>query len=183
MSPIQDASENQRDAPDCVAAVFGTADDGQEAVVALKTAGFTDAQISLITRGHENELVGAQPLRQGDRMEGSAAVGAAAGAAVGLLASSSLLMIPGLGPVLFAGAMASGVTGGIVGGLMGAMSGWGIKEDRLHEYEGAVRAGKALVLVTGTPPELADAKAVLKDSRAERVTLHSETADSKRVDP
>lgn len=168
---------------DCVAAVFGSPEDGHDAVAELMTHGFRENQISLVTRGEEDELLGVPPLRQGDRMEGSATAGAAAGAAVGLLAGSSLFLIPGLGPILIAGAMASGLTGGIVGGLIGAMSGWGIKKDHLDEYEGLIRTGKTLVLVTGGPSQLADANAMLMDSNAERVTMHAESADSSRVDP
>jgi hypothetical protein len=180
---LMETAERQMANRDCLAGVFGSAEDGHRAVEDLKADGFTDSQISLVTRGDQHDLNGAEPLRQGDEMEKSAAVGAAAGAAAGLLAGSSLFLIPGLGPVVFVGAMASGMTGGIVGGLIGAMSGWGIKKDRLVEYEDLVRAGKTLVLVTGTPPQLADAKSVLRDSLAERVTLHAESADSKRVDP
>jgi hypothetical protein len=54
------------------------------------------------------------PSRHGDRMETTAAVGGAAGAVLGLLAGSTLLAVPGLGPIVVAGAMASGITGGIV---------------------------------------------------------------------
>lgn len=168
---------------DCLAAVFGSAENGNSAVTELIAQGLSKEQVSLVHGGDEDELIGARPMRQGDQMERSAAAGATAGAAVGLLAGSSLFLIPGLGPVLIAGALASGLTGGVVGGLIGAMSGWGITRDHLYEYEDLVRSGKTLVLVTGTPEELADAKAVLQDSSAERVSLHAETADSARVDP
>jgi hypothetical protein len=114
-------------------------------------------------------------------MEKSAAVGAATGATLGLLASTALLVIPGLGPVLFVGAIASGITGGIVGGLVGAMSGWGIKEDHAEEYEDDLRAGKTLVIAKADPLRLAEVEAQLEQSVAERVTLHAEPADT-RVD-
>src|SRR5262249_55044123 len=106
---LLDAAEDRRTDPDCVTAVFDTFDAANHAVAALKESGVGDEHISLITRGAHGDLTGGEHLRQGDKMEKTAAVGAAAGAAVGLLAGSSLLMIPGLGPVLFAGAMASGV--------------------------------------------------------------------------
>ncbi|HEY1066981.1 MAG TPA: hypothetical protein VGE52_12750, partial [Pirellulales bacterium] len=117
----------------------------------------------------------------GDEMEKSAAVGAATGATLGLLASSALLTIPGLGPVLFVGAIASGLTGGIVGGLVGAMTGWGVKEDHAAEYEEGLRAGKGLIIAKADPLRLAEIEQRLESMDTERVTLHAESADA-RVD-
>jgi outer membrane lipoprotein SlyB len=163
---------------DCVIGVFPNVDTAREAVESLKSQGWSDRQVSLLTRGQESELDMTRPLNQGDEMEKSAAVGAAAGAAIGLLASSALLIIPGIGPVIFAGAMASGITGGLVGGIVGAMSGWGVKEDHAREFENELRNGKTLVLVTGDPQTLAGTETILEDSEADRVVLLADTADS-----
>jgi VIT1/CCC1 family predicted Fe2+/Mn2+ transporter len=163
---------------DCIVAVFKSTEEAQQAVADLEARNFSSANVSLITRGSESELDATRPLDQGDQMEKTAAVGAGVGAALGLLAGSALLIIPGIGPVVFAGAMASGITGGLVGGIVGAMSGWGIKEDRLRQYEQQVRNGKTLVVVTGIPEKLAEAKSLLLDSPAEHVMLHAESADS-----
>ena len=163
---------------DTVIGVFGSMRDARDAVARLDTGGWREPHVSLITRGRESELDATGPLDQGDRMEKNAAIGAAAGSAVGLLASSALLIIPGIGPVVFAGAMASGITGGLVGGIVGAMSGWGVKEDRVVEYERDLQSGKTLVVVAGDPLRLAEAKAILDESEAERVAVHAESADS-----
>jgi len=163
---------------DCVVAVFPSIDTARDAVQNLNRGGWTTKEVTLLTRGKESELDMTGPLNQGDEMEKSAALGAAAGAALGLLASSALLVIPGIGPVLFVGAMASGITGGLVGGIVGAMSGWGIKEDHAREFEHELRNGKSLVLVTGDPLRLAEAQTLLEDSEAERIALLAETADS-----
>ena len=165
-----------------VVAVFPSIPDAQRALQELEIHGFRHDQLSLITRGHESDLVHANPAQHGDRMEKSAAWGSAAGAALGLLAGSTLLVVPGLGPIFFAGAMASGITGGLVGGIVGAMGGWGVKDDHIRRYEEALKAGKAIVLLTGSPSELAEGRAILLASRAEKVTIHSENADSDRVD-
>jgi outer membrane lipoprotein SlyB len=166
---------------DCVIAVFDAVGDAHAALKDLQREGFTHQHVSLITRGEESELDATGPLDQGDRMEKGAAVGAAAGATLGLLAGSTLLVIPGIGPVVFAGAMASGITGGLVGGLVGAMTNWGVKEDHIHDYENDLRDGKTLIVATGDPLRLAEAQSVLESSEAQRVVLHAETADS-RVD-
>jgi outer membrane lipoprotein SlyB len=163
---------------DCVIGVFPNTETAQQAVNALKRGGWVDEHISLLTRGQESELDMPRPLDQGDEMEKSAAVGAAAGATLGLLASSALLVIPGIGPVIFAGAMASGITGGLVGGIVGAMSGWGVRENHARELEAELRNGKTILMVSGGPRTLADAEAVLEDSEADRIVHLAETADS-----
>ena len=163
---------------DSVVGIYSTVEAAQQAVAQLKQHGWTERDVSLVTRGRESELDATRPLNQGDQMEKSAALGAAAGAALGLLAGSALLIIPGIGPVVFVGAMASGITGGLVGGIVGAMSGWGIKEDHVRDYEQDLRNGKTLVVVAGDPRKVAEAQSLLEDSAAERVVLHAETADS-----
>jgi hypothetical protein len=162
---------------DCVVGVFDSTANAQSVVEQFHQAGW-GRQVSLITRGKESELDATTPLDQGDRMEKSAAIGAATGSALGVLAGSALLIVPGIGPVVFAGAMASGITGGLVGGIVGAMSGWGVKEDQAPQYERDLQAGKTIVIVEGNPLKLAEAKSILDDSLAERVVLHAESADS-----
>ena len=162
---------------DCVVGVFESIAEAQAAVEKLHDTGW-GAHVSLIARGKESELDATAPLNQGDQMEKSAAIGAAAGSALGVLAGSALLIVPGIGPVVFAGAMASGITGGLVGGIVGAMSGWGVKEDHAPEYGHDLKAGKTIVIVGGDPRKLAEAKSILDDTMAVRVTLHAESADS-----
>lgn len=163
---------------DALVAVFANVEDAKREVSRLDKLGWNSG-VSLITRGKESVLDATSLLDQDDAMEKTAAIGAAAGAGLGLLASSALLIIPGLGPVLFVGAMASGITGGLVGGLVGAMSGWGVKENHVRQYERELQSGKSLVLVTGDDPlRLAEAQSLLEESAAERVVLHAEPADS-----
>jgi len=171
--------DNKMRTQETVVAVFRSMGDARAAIESLQREGWNQKDVSLITRGKESELDATGPLDQGDQMEKSALVGAAAGATLGLLAGSALLIVPGIGPVVFAGAMASGITGGLVGGLVGAMSGWGVKENHVREYEQELRDGKTLLVVTGDPRRLAEAQSVLEDTQAERVVLHAETADSK----
>lgn len=161
---------------DAVIAIFAAADEARQQAAKLGAA-LHSIQVSLVTRGEMSELDASNLVDQNDQMGKTAAVGAATGAALGLLASSALLIIPGLGPVLFAGTMASGLTGGVVGGLVGAMSGWGVREDHIEEYEHELRIGKSLLLVTGDPQQLAEAQTRLENSSAERVVLHAEHAD------
>ena len=162
---------------DSVVAIFGNLADAQEAVRQVEAAGY-GSYVSLVSPGNEQKLDAMGPLDQGDEMEKNGAIGAATGATMGLLASSALLVVPGIGPVLFVGAIASGITGGIVGGIVGAMSGWGVKENHAEEYEQDLRAGKTLVLAScGDPLVLAEIQTMLDTSPAEKVNLHAESAD------
>jgi hypothetical protein len=164
---------------ECVVGVFGSIGDAQEAIEDLQRQGWSHQDVSLITRGNPEELGTFGAIRQGDSTEKTAVMGGAAGAALGFLAGSSLFIIPGLGPVLFAGAMASGITGGLVGGLVGAMSGWGIQDDHVQQYEAALNQGKAIVLLSGHPAALAEGRALLLASAAEKTIMHAQPADSK----
>jgi hypothetical protein len=74
--------------------------------------------------------------------------------------------------------VASGLTGGIVGGLVGAMSGWGVAPNHVRKYERELAAGKTLIVLTDDPARLAEGRAVLLATPAERVTMHAESADS-----
>jgi outer membrane lipoprotein SlyB len=162
---------------DYVIGVYRNPDEASIAIERLQSRGWTGNDISCIAC---NAVTGQpEPLNQGDRMEKGAGVGAGVGGAIGLLAGSTLLLIPGVGPVLFAGALASGMTGAVVGGIVGAMSNWGIREDHAVEYERELQQGKTIVAVTGDPQRLAEAQSLMQETPAEKVTLHAETADSK----
>lgn len=168
---------------DCLVGVFDSVADAQDAAVRANQNGWREEHISLITHGRESNLSAIGPVRQGDRMERTATLGGVAGAVAGFLAGSSLFIIPGVGPVFFAGAMASGITGGLVGGLVGAMTGWGVKDAQIRDYEQQLREGKSLVVITGDPAALASAEEELRAAGAVQTTLHAETADSGHVDP
>jgi hypothetical protein len=169
-------------AHDCVIGVFGSIAEARSAITQLEREGWYRDRVSLITPGNEEDLASVGPVRTGDKMEKTAAITGATGAAVGLLAGSSLLVIPGVGPMLVAGALASAITGGLVGGLIGAMGAWGVKDDHAKRYSRALQNGKSLVVLTGRPSALADGEAILRDADAEEVVLHAETADSAHVD-
>lgn len=84
-----------------------------------------------------------------------AGIGAAIGGGAGLLAGLGMLAIPGLGPVVAAGWLAStalGLAGGAAaGGAVGALADIGVPEDDLPVYSEAVRRGG--MLVTARFPE------------------------------
>ena len=106
-----------------------------------------------------------------DRAEGAgkgAGIGAAIGGVAGLLAGLGLLAIPGLGPVVAAGWLAStaavAAAGGATGGIIGALTQAGVDENEAHTYAEGIRRGGTLV--TARVPEFDRARAEATLDRA-----------------
>ena len=119
----------------------------------LEMAGFPSSSISL--------------LANKDASEGAtgADVGAAVGGAAGLLTGLGLLAIPGLGPVVAAGWLASTVVGalagGITGGIVGTLVNSGVPEEHANVYSEAVRRGGTLLSVRVEEKDVTMARAIL----------------------
>jgi uncharacterized membrane protein len=119
----------------------------QEAVRVLEAGGFTSSEVSIISRQRDNgELV--------DDASGAAtgaSVGAVAGAGTGLLTALGVMAIPGLGPLVAAGVLATtlagAATGAAAGGILGALTDYGVSEEDAHVYSEGVRRGGTLVSV------------------------------------
>jgi predicted nucleic acid-binding protein len=133
-------------------------------------------RVSIITRNQEQQegLPGAEVRdRTGNKADEGAAVGAASGGALGgiagLLVGLGTLAIPGIGPIMLAGAaattiattIAGGAIGAAAGGLVGALVGLGIPEERARAYQERVARGDYLIMMDGTEAEIAKAEAIL----------------------
>lgn len=85
-----------------------------------------------------------------DRNE-AAGKGAAIGGGVGFLAGLGAMLLPGIGPVMAAGWVASAMTaalaGGAAGGIIGALSQVGVSENDATGYLEGVRRGGTLVTI------------------------------------
>jgi len=167
----------------CVVGVFDSLSTTRSILEKLEQAGYSDAQVSLVTSSVENQVKDEEMLEYGDKSGVKAAKGAGMGGLVGLLLGSPLLLIPGVGPLLIAGPLAMGLTGGIVGGFMGAMAGWGVEPDNLAKYEQKVQDGAVLIVVQGAPDEVARAHGILSEEPTAEVFLHAKSStDSPEVD-
>ena len=132
--------------------VFETYKQARNAVDALEAAGIPMAEISVLA----NRKVGEQDDNFGIPEEtteagAGAGVGAAVGGAAGLLTGLGLMAIPGLGPVVAVGWLAStalgAAAGGAAGGIVGSLINSGVPEEDAHVYSEAVRRGGTLVSV------------------------------------
>ncbi|HTT82914.1 MAG TPA: hypothetical protein VMF67_05505 [Rhizomicrobium sp.] len=88
-----------------------------------------------------------------DRTEGAsvgAGIGGAAAGAAGLAAGLGAIAIPGIGPIVAAGWLAStlagAVAGGVAGGVIGALVESGVSRENADVYAEALRRGGALVV-------------------------------------
>ena len=134
-------------------AVFDTRSEAEHAVSELRDAGISDSAITLISQedGKHRSTDGSGNDTTGDFL-GKAALGAGIGTALGIAA----LAIPGVGPLVAAGAIAAAaiptaaVTGAAAGLAAGSLasvfSDRDIRQEDAHYYE--QRAGEGGVLVT-----------------------------------
>jgi uncharacterized membrane protein len=142
--------------------LFDSYSQAQAAVEALEQAGFTSSEISLVSRYRDDATLV-------DDEVSNTATGATAGAFVGggggLLAALGLIAIPGIGPLVAAGVLATtlvGAAGGsVVGGLIGALTNAGVSEEDAHVYSEGVRRGSSLVTVRADDARASKADAIL----------------------
>ncbi|MDF0583900.1 hypothetical protein [Bradyrhizobium yuanmingense] len=132
--------------------------DAERAVTRLESAGVPHSDISLVANNSDNWYGSRSGKvdrdRDGvdDRAEGAgtgAGIGAGLGGAAGLLAGLGLLAIPGLGPVVAAGWLAStaagAAAGAATGGIVGALTQAGVSKEDASRYAEGVRRGGTLV--------------------------------------
>jgi len=166
-----------------VVAVFAHLADAKQAIKQLSHGGVSQDQISLVAHSLEDDHEVQSYLAHGDQSETDAARGAMVGGILGLLAGAAFFWIPGFGPLVILGPLATGFTGSAVGALVGAMTGWGIPKDRVRRYEQKVKAGAVLVIVHGSPLLVSDAYRILTEASPQELHLYAaDSADSPEID-
>jgi hypothetical protein len=107
--------------------------------------------------------------KSGETAADGAIAGASIGGFAGLLVGLGGLLIPGVGPIMLAGAtataIATAISGGAIGALAGSLAGGliglGIPEDRAQFYGDRVAHGDYLVIVEGSESDIALAESIL----------------------
>ena len=136
-----------------VVGAFHDASKAQEAVRALKAAGFRDDQIGVVSHDKSGGTATTGAADKGSHAAAGAATGVAAGAGVGALWALGIAagILPGIGPVIAGGilasVLASAAGGAAIAGLVGALVGLGIPEEDAHFYKGEFEAGRTIVTV------------------------------------
>lgn len=135
--------------------VVGVYETEQEAIIAIEELvkqGYDKQDICVIGKDLKNVNYIADET--GTVAEETAATGALAGGTLGgltgLLVGVGALAIPGVGPIIAAGPIASSLIGAVagagLGGLTGALIAIGIPDDEAEYYGNSVKEGKILVL-------------------------------------
>src|ERR1700712_2524480 len=155
--------------------LFDQYDDARRAVQDLEAAGVPHRDISIVANSasgaHEREPVGSAA---GDDAGTGAGIGAAVGGVGGLLAGLGMLAVPGLGPVVaagwlastIAGALGGAVVGGAAGGLVGALTHAGVPEEDAHVYAEGVRRGGTLITAKVDEELIPTVQRILGDDRS-----------------
>lgn len=164
--------------------LFDRYDDAERAVAELERMGVAHRDISLVANNadkahdHRGAHRPADGHTTGDHAADDAGKGATTGTLIGgaggLLAGLGLLAIPGLGPVVAAGWLAStavgaavgAAAGGATGGLIGALKHAGENDGDAHVYAEGVRRGGALVSAKVDDAAAARAEAALNGFNA-----------------
>lgn len=145
-----------------VTRLFNSHTEALAAVNELERAGVPHSRVSLMANNSEGwHGKGGDDDNTEDGTKKGATTGGLLGGGAGLLAGLGMLAIPGLGPVVAAGwlastavgAVAGAAAGGATGGLLGSLKDAGHSDEEAHVYAEGVRRGGSLVSVK---PESAD---------------------------
>ncbi len=104
-----------------------------------------------------------------DGAKTGALAGGAFGGLTGLLVGLGAVAIPGVGPVMLGGALATalattisgGAIGAAAGGVVGALAGLGIPEERAKVYSDRLAKGEYIVMVEGSEADVHQASLIL----------------------
>lgn len=144
-----------------VSAVFDSHSEAERAVSQLRSAGLDDSAISIIAQ-HEGKNI--ETDGTGENAASDVIGKTALGAGVGTLLGIAALAIPGVGPLVAAGAIASvavpgaaltgAAVGAAAGGLAGLLTDHGVGEDDAAYYEGRINEGGVFVSVDTSNADL-----------------------------
>lgn len=171
-----------------IVGVFKDRSDLEALLRNLKDSNFDMSKVSLIARNID-EVEGAKEVteQEGNEAKEGAAAGATTGTVLGglggFLVGVGLLAVPGVGPILAAGAEISALAstlagagiGAASGGIIGALVGLGIPEEKAKIYNERVKAGNYLVMITGTPEEINRADSMMRDHHVEDFDIFDAT--------
>jgi uncharacterized membrane protein len=163
-----------------VIAVYDTHVAAEQAVKALQRAGIDMHTLSIIGKDSHTEEHVVGYYNNSDRMKYWGKAGAFWGSIWGLLFGSAFFAIPGIGPVLMAGPLISGIVGALEGAVISGgltaigagLIGIGIPKDSIVEYETALKTDKFLLTVHDTAPEIERARAVIESTRPANMSFH-----------
>jgi hypothetical protein len=163
--------------------IYGTRTHAEEAVDALRGAGFRNTDISALFPDNQGskDFAHEKNTKAPEGTAAGATTGAVVGGVLGWLAGIGALAIPGVGPLIAAGpimgALAGAGTLGVAGGIVGALVGMGMPEYEAKRYEGRIKEGGILLSVHCDGGDwVSRAKEILKRTGAEDIASSGEAS-------
>jgi len=156
-----------------VVGLFDNFEAAKKAAADLERAGITRDQISVVAGNesgrYQDYISGTGEV--GKSTGSKAGAGAAIGGGLGLLAGLAALAIPGFGPIIAMGPIATALTGAGVGaaagGIIGGLREAGVPEHHAEYYAEGIRRGGVLLTVR-TTEAMADKAADILDAAGAR---------------
>jgi hypothetical protein len=176
--------------------IFTSYETAETALIQLESTGFMMDRVSLIGRdlNKKVEVTGAKTsenltglndtagtIDAGETAKNGAIAGTAFGGVTGLLVGLGALAIPGVGPVMLAGAAATALAtaasgsaiGAAAGSLAGGLVGLNIPEDSANIYSDRVAQGDYFVMIEGSDAELNRAEEIFKRAGIHEWSTHN----------
>jgi hypothetical protein len=162
------ATKPQSDDSRFVTALFRSPDAAERAYRAALALGYEDADVNVVVSDATRDTLLSDPrhpnlssnaAESADKPAKGADLGGPTGGTLGTIAPiiaavGTAVLVPGL---VFAGPIAIALTAagavGVAGGLIGALKDWGIPQERVRDYESAVRDGAILLGVKARSDE------------------------------
>ena len=156
--------------------VFANRLETENALLEIKSNGFSMENVSVVGRNADSadRVAGVEIHNNIDNKADEGAVagavtGGALGGVTGLLVGLGTLAIPGIGPVMLAGAAATALATTLAGtaigaggaSLLGALIGLGVPDNDAQVYSDLLEQGYYLVVVDGTETQVRQAGEVL----------------------
>jgi len=169
-----------------VVAIFGQHSAAEQAIKELENAKFDIKKLSIIGKDYHTEDSVVGFYSTGDRIKYWGKLGAFWGGIWGLLVGAAVLFIPGVGPIVVAGSIVTGIAAAlegalVVGGLSALGAGLyslGVPKDSILKYETSVQAGKFILIAHGTADEVEKARGILQAADAEQVNVHAPSGEA-----
>ncbi len=162
------ATKPQSDDSRFVTALFRSPDAAERAYRAALALGYEDADVNVVVSDATRDTLlsdsrhpnlSSNAAESADKPAKGADLGGPTGGTLGTIAPiiaavGTAVLVPGL---VFAGPIAIALTAagavGVAGGLIGALKDWGIPQERVRDYESAVRDGAILLGVKARSDE------------------------------
>jgi len=136
-----------------VVGVFEDTQRARDAISALRDAGFSGSDISVLMpdRGDTQALAADTGTEAGEGAATGLVAGGILGGVAGWLVGIGSLAIPGVGPFIAAGVLGTTIAGAAIGAgvgvIAGALIGMGIPKEEADWYENEVKSGRTLIAV------------------------------------